>query len=209
MLAANGAIGHIADAGPRLDRGPSLGGLGGEGAEKASRARAKSVDDAGTGGATGVAMTAPQMSDIEQQWAQVRALLRVELGDTAFSTWVKPLDLGTVDGERVTIVVPTQFLREWVGTHYAAESRAIWNRINPRIRHVLLSVRAAGATQARAGEPTGADCAPSPVATFTPPPDCRRGGRQRAGGAGGADFVTPTRSMAIAANLACKRMPAA
>ena len=59
-------------------------------------------------------MVLPQSSDIEQQWGQVRGLLRAEVGDTAYSTWLKPLDLAHVDGDRVVIAVPTQFMRDWV-----------------------------------------------------------------------------------------------
>ena len=52
-------------------------------------------------------MVLPQSTDIEHQWTQVRGLLRAEVGDTAYSTWLKPLDLAHVDGDRVVIAVPT------------------------------------------------------------------------------------------------------
>ena len=48
----------------------------------------------------------PRGTDIEQQWAQVRGALRAELGDTAFLTWLKPLDVAYMDGDRVVIAVP-------------------------------------------------------------------------------------------------------
>ena len=76
-------------------------------------------------------MVLPQSSDIEQQWAQVRGLLRAEVGDTAYSTWLKPLDLAHVDGDRVVIAVPTQFMRDWVVAHYADRIRGLWTPINP------------------------------------------------------------------------------
>ena len=37
-------------------------------------------------------MVLPQSTDIEHQWTQVRGMLRAEVGDTAYSTWLKPLD---------------------------------------------------------------------------------------------------------------------
>ena len=52
-------------------------------------------------------MVLPQSTDIEHQWTQVRGMLRAEVGDTAYSTWLKPLDLAHVDGDRVVIAVPT------------------------------------------------------------------------------------------------------
>ena len=90
-------------------------------------------------------MIVPQSSEIGQQWAQVRTMLRGEIGDTAYNTWLKPLDVGELDGDRVVIAVPTQFLRDWVATHYADKIRAIWVRINPHVRSVMLQVRNATA----------------------------------------------------------------
>lgn len=81
-----------------------------------------------------------QSSDVEQQWGQVRGLLRAEVGDTAFSTWLKPLDLAHVDGDRAVIAVPTQFMRDWVLAHYADRIRAIWASVNPDVRSVSLNV---------------------------------------------------------------------
>src|SRR5215217_1024158 len=88
-------------------------------------------------------MVLPQSSDIEQQWGQVRGLLRAEVGDTAYSTWLKPLDLAHVDGDRVVIAVPTQFMRDWVAAHYADRIRGLWTSINPAVRTIALNVRPA------------------------------------------------------------------
>ena len=86
-------------------------------------------------------MVLPQSTDIEHQWTQVRGLLRAEVGDTAYSTWLKPLDLAHVDGDRVVIAVPTQFMRDWVAAHYADRIRGLWTSINPRVRTIALNVR--------------------------------------------------------------------
>ena len=88
-------------------------------------------------------MVLPQASDIEHQWTQVRGLLRAEVGDTAYSTWLKPLDLAHVDGDRVVIAVPTQFMRDWVVAHYADRIRGLWTSINPSVRTIALNVRPA------------------------------------------------------------------
>ena len=92
-------------------------------------------------------MVLPQSSDIEQQWGQVRGLLRAEVGDTAYSTWLKPLDLAHVDGDRVVIAVPTQFMRDWVVAHYADRIRGLWTSLNPNVRTIALNVRPAAARQ--------------------------------------------------------------
>jgi chromosomal replication initiator protein len=97
-------------------------------------------------------MVLPQSSDIEQQWGQVRGLLRAEVGDTAYSTWLKPLDLAHVDGDRVVIAVPTQFMRDWVVAHYADRIRGLWTSLNPSVRTIALNVRPAPLGMAAAPE---------------------------------------------------------
>jgi chromosomal replication initiator protein len=100
----------------------------------------------------------PPTSEITHQWQQVRSLLRAEVGDTAFSTWLKPLDLCAVEGERAVIAVPTQFMRDWVVANYADRIRRLWASMNPAIRSIALNVRPAAAA------------AVVPVASDPPPP---------------------------------------
>jgi chromosomal replication initiator protein len=106
-------------------------------------------------------MVRPQSSEIEHQWTQVRGLLRTEVGDTVYSTWLKPLDLACLDGDRVVIAVPTQFMRDWVVAHYADRIRALWTSINPHVRSIALNVRPAAAANSMA--PHSATAAASAV----------------------------------------------
>src|SRR3954471_13746193 len=61
----------------------------------------------------------PRGTDIEQQWDQVPGAPRAERRDTAFLAGLKPLEIADIDGYRVVIPVPTQFMRDWVVAHYA------------------------------------------------------------------------------------------
>ena len=90
-------------------------------------------------------MAGPHDSELMQQWSRVRSLLRAEFGDTAYSTWLRPLEAIALDGERVRIAVPTQFMREWVVNNYADRIRALWTSINPMVRSVALDVSPARA----------------------------------------------------------------
>src|SRR5919206_2413126 len=103
----------------------------------------------------------PRVNDIEQQWTQVRGVLRAELGDTAYLTWLKPLDVAYMDGDRVVIAVPTQFMRDWVVAHYADRIRAIWTTINPGVRSIALNVATPAA-------PPGEPATPVPQRTAEP-----------------------------------------
>ncbi len=102
-------------------------------------------------------MVVPRTSEIQVQWAQVRDLLRHEFGETAYATWLSPLELAQLDGERVVISVPTQFMREWVVNNYADRIRALWSRVNPTIRSISLDVRTpqAEARHTETGQPEG------------------------------------------------------
>jgi chromosomal replication initiator protein len=100
--------------------------------------------------------------DLDGQWSQVRDMLRAEFGKTAYSTWLAPLALGGLEGERVLLTVPTRFLRDWVAAHYADRIRVLWRRVNPKVNGVALNVTAMPAAQpapARAATP----CPPRPV----------------------------------------------
>jgi len=79
--------------------------------------------------------------EIREQWLRVREMLRAEFGDTAFRTWLKPLDLGGFDHDKVVITVPTQFIRDWIVTHYADRIRSLWTSVNPRVRTIALLVQ--------------------------------------------------------------------
>jgi len=114
---------------------------------------------AGRGTAEGRMGAAP--GEVQQQWQQVRTLLRAELGDTAFGTWLKPLDLVELAGDRVVLAVPTQFMRDWIVANYADRIRALWTRLNPSVRSITLAVRPPG------GEPA-ASPARLPVAPLEP-----------------------------------------
>jgi chromosomal replication initiator protein len=96
-------------------------------------------------------------SEIEQEWEAVRDLLRDEVGETAYATWLQPLVPAEVDGDRVVIGAPTPFLRDWVVAHYADRIRSAWHHVNPRIRKVALDVR-------QDARPRAAERSPAPAA---------------------------------------------
>ncbi|MFO1049941.1 MAG: chromosomal replication initiator protein DnaA [Geminicoccaceae bacterium] len=114
-------------------------------------------------------MVLPQTSDIEHQWTQVRGLLRAEVGDTAYSTWLKPLDLAHIEGDRVVIAVPTQFMRDWVVAHYADRIRGLWASINPRVRTIALNVRPGGTSNAAPERPASPAVLVRPIEGEAPP----------------------------------------
>jgi len=110
-------------------------------------------------------------SELEQEWQTVQDLLRDEVGETAYTTWLQPLAPAEIDGDRVVIGAPTPFLRDWVVAHYADRIRSAWHHVNPRIRKVALDVRhdareraaTAAAANVRRAEATSTVAAPTPA----------------------------------------------
>ena len=64
--------------------------------------------------------------DIAENWDRVRHRLRAEVGDAAFDSWLKPLDLASVRDGRVMLTLPTRFMRDWVMSHYFEKIGALW-----------------------------------------------------------------------------------
>lgn len=97
-------------------------------------------------------------SSVQDQWSQICDQLKVEFGDVAFDSWLKPLSLGTVNDGVVNVCVPTRFMRNWVIAHYSDQIHKIWERKNPNIKQVNFVVQATQEAQtiSRIETPTSA-----------------------------------------------------
>jgi chromosomal replication initiator protein len=88
------------------------------------------------------ALEEPQFA---QQWARVRGRLQTEVGDVEYRTWLRQMSFGGVDGDEVTVRLPTRFLRDWVRSHYGDRLNALWQAENRHIRRV--DIRVGGAAE--------------------------------------------------------------
>ena len=77
---------------------------------------------------------------LAEQWTRIRALLRAEVGDAAFNSWLKPLTLGEILGSRLRIAVPTRFMRDWIEQNYGTKLTEFWKEENPNISQVEVIV---------------------------------------------------------------------
>lgn len=80
-------------------------------------------------------------NSVHEQWGQICSQLRVEVGDTAFDSWLKPLTPGAFNDGVMNICVPTRFMRNWVITHYSDRIHKIWEKKNPDIKGVNFIVQ--------------------------------------------------------------------
>ena len=81
-------------------------------------------------------------SSVQEQWGQICSQLKVEVGETAFDSWLKPLTPGAFNDGIMNICVPTRFMRNWVITHYSDRIHKIWEKKNPAIKSVNFVVQA-------------------------------------------------------------------
>jgi chromosomal replication initiator protein len=65
--------------------------------------------------------------DINARWTRVRGVLRAEVGDSAYKSWLKPLNLVEFADGAVKLSVPTRFMRDWVANHYGDRITALWS----------------------------------------------------------------------------------
>ncbi len=86
-------------------------------------------------------MTEPQLAE---QWTRVRGRLQSEVGEVEYRTWLRQMTLAGVDGDEVTVHLPSRFLRDWVRGHYGDRLNTLWQAENRLIRRVDIRVGAGG-----------------------------------------------------------------
>ena len=75
-------------------------------------------------------------------WARVRGMLRSEVGESAYTSWIKPVTLIGIDGGVVRVTVPTRFMRDWILGHYAERLRELWTEEDEAISTLEVVVHA-------------------------------------------------------------------
>jgi chromosomal replication initiator protein len=93
---------------------------------------------------------------LASQWAAVRARLQHEVGEVEYRTWLKQVTLAGLDGDEVTVMLPTRFLRDWVNKEYGTLISAFWQAENPAVRRVDIRTRPVRGTAPNLAEPNGA-----------------------------------------------------
>jgi chromosomal replication initiator protein len=135
-------------------------------------------------------------ADLAGQWARVRARLQSEVGEIEYRTWLRQMTLGSLDGDEVSVLLPSRFLRDWVRGHYGDRLSALWQAENRSVRRVDIRVGAGagGLEQAQAGLAESLAAAPAEPAAARPataraprrgePGETTRGGETAKGGPG-------------------------
>jgi chromosomal replication initiator protein len=90
---------------------------------------------------------------LTEQWNRIRGKLKSEVGDVEYTTWLKQVALAGVDGDEVTVMLPSRFLRDWVRKEYGALLTTFWQAENPSIRAVEIRTGPSRGTAPNLAEP--------------------------------------------------------
>lgn len=123
-------------------------------------------------------MTTTEPSTVETprlvaQWNRIRARLQAEVGDVEYRTWLRQMALGRLDGDEITVYLPTRFLRDWVYSRYGDRLRVLWQTENASVRRVDVRVGAAEAAHEGAVRLDGHAFEPEEPAGHEAPPRIR------------------------------------
>jgi chromosomal replication initiator protein len=77
------------------------------------------------------------------QWTCIQGMLRTEVGEVEYQSWLRHITLAGLDGDEVIVTLPTRFLRDWVASRYGDRLNALWQSENPAMRRVDIRVGAA------------------------------------------------------------------
>ena len=131
----------------------------------------------------------------EDAWPRVQARLQTEVGEDEYRFWLRQLVFGGVDGDEVTLLLPSRFLRDRVQGHYADRLSALWRHERPEIRRVDLRVGVAENAAPPAASPGTLRDAPAPERPVCSPSRARASGFSEASATpiaeGRPDLVLP------------------
>ena len=80
---------------------------------------------------------AEQLAEV---WARIRGRLQKEVGDLEYRNWLRNMTLVGLDGDEVTIHLPSTFLRDYVRTHFSDRLNHLWQSENCGVRRVDIRV---------------------------------------------------------------------
>lgn len=74
-------------------------------------------------------------------WSKVSDTLKERIGPQNFDIWIKPIQLLSMDGERVEMEVPNRFFREWIQEHYLGHLKEAFSYLTQRSYHLQFRIK--------------------------------------------------------------------
>ena len=80
------------------------------------------------------------LSEIQAQWVTVRSKIRQKIGDAQFASWIKLLTLEDYSDQKVTLSVPSNFIRTRIIEQYLDIIKSYWLVQNLKINDIDIVV---------------------------------------------------------------------
>ena len=80
------------------------------------------------------------LSEIQAQWVTVRSKIRQKIGDAQFASWIKLITLENYSDQKVTLSVPSNFIRTRIIEQYLDIIKSYWYVQNLRINDIKIIV---------------------------------------------------------------------
>ena len=103
------------------------------------------------------------ISQLPTQWARIRGRLQGEVGELEYRNWLRQMTLAGIDGDEITVLLPTRFLCDWVRSRYGDRLNLLWQEENPAVRRVDIRVGGGVAPMVRLAESLATTAEPPPV----------------------------------------------
>ena len=107
-------------------------------------------------------------NDAKCKWERVVQRLRAELGEDLYSSWFARMEIEDLSEGRLTVSVPTRFLKSWIETHYLSKLRKIGEAELGQLEAVQVRVRTRGMAPPRASAEPHEPRAPQPPLPAVP-----------------------------------------
>jgi chromosomal replication initiator protein len=88
---------------------------------------------------------------MEDLWSKVTYSLKERIGPQNFDIWIKPIQLLSVNGEKVEMEVPNRFFREWINEHYSSQIKDVFFLLTQKPFHLQFKIKNDPASRGREG----------------------------------------------------------
>ena len=81
-----------------------------------------------------------QLNKIKEGWERSLSILRAEIGEATFKSWFKNIQFGDFSRSKLTLLVPTRFMRDWIENHYLDRILSILSKELREVNSVVIDI---------------------------------------------------------------------
>lgn len=78
---------------------------------------------------------------MEDLWSKVTETLKERIGPQNYDIWIKPIQLISMDGDKVEMEVPNRFFREWILEHYSVYINEVFSDLTQKPLYLQFRIK--------------------------------------------------------------------